>query len=61
MLFAGSPGQFTECSGLASMAFLQVWPQSKYPAPPSLPQHGDSPVDQTMVPDYYKAVTVPGR
>ena len=46
MTFAGSEGSWPECSGLASLAFLQ---------------YEDAPVDQAAVPDYAGGVSVPGR
>jgi FtsP/CotA-like multicopper oxidase with cupredoxin domain len=46
MTFAGSPGEWPECSGLAALAILH---------------YGAAPVDQNRVPDYEAAVAVPGR
>ena len=37
MTFAGAEGSWTDCSGLATLAFIQ---------------YEDTPVDQTAVPDY---------
>jgi len=45
MTFAGAEGSWTECSGLATLAFLQ---------------YEDAPVDQAAVPDYASAISVPG-
>ena len=45
MTFAGAEGSWTECSGLATLAFLQ---------------YEDGPVDQAAVPDYASAISVPG-
>jgi len=45
MTFAGAEGSWTECSGLATLAFLQ---------------YEDGPVDQAAVPNYASAISVPG-
>jgi len=46
MRFGGSPGEFTNCKGLAAIAFLQ---------------YEDSAVHQRQEPDYEECVNVPGK
>jgi len=45
MTFAGAEGSWTDCSGLATLAFIQ---------------YEDAPVDQAAVPDYAGGLSVPG-
>ena len=42
MTFAGAEGSWTDCSGLATLAFIQ---------------YEDAPVDQAAVPDYAGGIT----
>jgi len=46
MRFGGSPGEFANCKDLSALAFLQ---------------YGQSPVDQSLEPDYDECISVPGR
>jgi len=46
MRFGGSPGEFANCKDLSALAFLQ---------------YSQSPVDQSLEPDYDECISVPGR
>ena len=46
MRFGGAPGEFAECMGMSTIAFLQ---------------YGSSEIDQSILPDYSAAINVPGR